>query len=128
MGTILPVAKALFTCDGHLGFAGQKSDLMGIFESITSDGGYPFVHPSFVVYSRLLQGQGTFPLRIDLSYAATGQYVGGSNVHQLVIPNRDKLMNVVVTLNDISFPQPGIYLVELFLDNQPIADTILELQ
>ena len=31
---IIPFAKALYLCDGHLGFANQKTDLMGIFNSI----------------------------------------------------------------------------------------------
>jgi len=26
---IIPFAKALYLCDGHLGFANQKTDLMG---------------------------------------------------------------------------------------------------
>ncbi len=31
---ITPVAKALYICDGHIGFANQKTDLMGIFNAI----------------------------------------------------------------------------------------------
>ena len=55
-GVILPVAKALYLCDGHLGFTSRKTDLMGIFDSIRPDGGYPHIHPSFVVFARLGKG------------------------------------------------------------------------
>ena len=51
-GVILPVAKTLYLCDGHLGFTSGKTDLMGIFDSIRPQGGYPHIHPSFVVFAR----------------------------------------------------------------------------
>jgi hypothetical protein len=127
-GVILPVAKALYLCDGHLGFTSGKTDLMGIFDSIRPQGGYPYVHPSFVVFARLAQGLGTIPFRVDIRLAATGQFVAGTVVNQLVFPNRDTVVNMVVTLKGVSFPQPGIFLVELWMDNQWVADTILELK
>src|SRR5271157_2846315 len=52
-GVILPVAKSLYLCDGHLGFTSRKADLIGIFDSIRPQGGYPHIHPSFVVFARL---------------------------------------------------------------------------
>jgi hypothetical protein len=64
--TIIPVAQALYLSDGHLGFPGGKSDLMGLFNSIRATH-YPHVQRQF--------------------------------------------------------PQPGIYLVELFCDGQWVADT-----
>lgn len=127
-GVILPVARALYLCDGHLGFTSGKTDLMGIFDSIRPQGGYPHVHPSFVVFARLAQGLGTIPFRVDIRLAATGQYVTGTLGNQLVIPNRDTIVNMVVTLKGVSFPRAGIYLVELLLDNQWVADTTLELK
>jgi len=52
-GIILPVAKSLYLCDGHLGLTSGKTDLMGIFDSIRPHGGYPHTHPSLVVFARL---------------------------------------------------------------------------
>ena len=127
-GVILPVAKALYLCDGHLGFASRKTDLMGIFDSIRPQCGYPHIHPSFVVFARMAQGLGTIPFRVDIRHAASGQFVAGTLVHQLVFPDRDTIVNTVVTLKGVSFPQPGIYFVELLLDNQWVADTTVELK
>jgi hypothetical protein len=127
-GVILPVAKALYLCDGHLGFTSRKTDLMGIFDAIQPQGGYPHVHPSFVAFARLAQGLGTIPFRVDIRLAATGQFVGGTLVNQLIFPDRDTIVNMVVTMKGVTFPQPGIYLVELLLDNQWVADTTLELK
>jgi hypothetical protein len=127
-GVILPVAKALYLCDGHLGFTSRKTDLLGIFDSIRPQGGYPHIHPSFVVFARLAQGLGTIPFRVDIRFAASGQFVAGTLVQQLVFPDRDTIVNMVVTVKGVSFPQPGTFLVELLLDNQWVADTTVELQ
>ena len=85
-GVILPVAKSLYLCDGHLGFSSGKTDLMGIFDSIRPQGGYPHIHPSFVVFARLAQGLGTIPFRVDIRLAAGGQFVAGTLVQQLAFP------------------------------------------
>jgi hypothetical protein len=60
----MPVAKSLYLCDGHLDFNSRKTDLMGIFDSIRPQGGYPHIQPSFVVFARLAQGLGTIPFRV----------------------------------------------------------------
>ncbi len=127
-GVILPVAKSLYLCDGHLGYSSRKTDLMGIFDSIRPQGGYPHIHPSFVVFARLAQGLGTIPFRMDICLAAGGQFVAGTLVQHLVFPYRDTIVNMVVTMNGVSFPQRGIFLVELLMDNQWVADTTVELK
>jgi hypothetical protein len=57
---------------------------------------------------------------------STGE--AGTLVRQLVFPDRDTIVNVAVTVKGVSFPQPGIFLVELLLDNQWMADTSVELK
>jgi hypothetical protein len=65
---------------------------------------------------------------VDIRLAASGQYVAGTVVQQLAFPDRDTIVNMVVTMKGVSFPQPGIFLVEFLLDNQWVADTTLELK
>jgi hypothetical protein len=87
VGVILPVVKSLYRCDGHLGFSSGKTDLMGVFDSIRPRGGYPYTHPSFVVFARLSQGLGTIPFRVDIRLASSGRFVAGTHVQQLVFQN-----------------------------------------
>lgn len=54
---IVPVAQALYLCDGHLGYPGGKTDLLGLFNRIHV-ASYPHVQRQFVVFARLLQGLG----------------------------------------------------------------------
>lgn len=101
---------------------------MGIFDSIRPDAGYPHIHPSFVVFAVLAQGLGTIPFRVDVRLAASGQFVAGTLVQHLAFPKRETIVNMVMTMKGVSFPQPGIFLVELMLDNQWAADTTVELK
>jgi len=65
---------------------------------------------------------------VDIRFAGSGRFVAGTSVQQLVFPDRDRIVNMVVSVKRVSFPQPGIFLVELLLDNQWVADTTVELK
>jgi hypothetical protein len=125
--TIVPVAQALYLCDGHIGVSGGKTDLMGLFNSIFPTG-YPHAQRHFVVFARLLQGLGRVPFYIDIRFALTQQLIHVSSTHTLVFPNRDTLVEMALTMKDVRFPRAGIYLVELYCDAQWVADTTLLLQ
>jgi hypothetical protein len=125
--TIVPVAQALYLCDGHLGFPGGKTDLMGLFNGIQATG-FPHVQKQFVVFARLHQGQGQVSFYVDIRLASTQQLIHVSSTHTLVFPNRDTVVEMALTLKGVRFPLPGIYLVELYCDAQWVADTTILLQ
>ncbi len=67
-------------------------------------------------------GEGFFQLKSILCHAAqgfkvlvSGQFVAGTLAQQLVFPDRDTVVNMVVTMKGVSFPQPGIFLVNYCL-------------
>jgi hypothetical protein len=124
--TIVPFAKALYLCDGHLGFANQKTDLMGLFNTIRAPK-YPHVQKQFVIFAQLVGGLGQVPFYIDVRLPQTGQLLHTTNTHVLQFPHRDKLVQLAYTMQDCLFPMPGVYLVELFCDGQWVADTPLDL-
>lgn len=115
--TVLPVAQALYLCDGHIGFPGGKTDLIGLFNSIRATS-YPHVQKQFVVFARLHQGLGQASCYVDIRFASTQQLIHVSSTHLVMFPDRD----TALTLHGVRFPQPGIYLVKLFCDAQWIAD------
>src|SRR5690348_6870811 len=94
--TIVPVAQALYLCDGHLGFAGGKTDLIGLFNSIQA-AAYPHVQKQFVVFARLLQGLGQVPFYIDIRFTGTQQLTHVSGTHTLLFPDRDTLVEMALT-------------------------------
>ena len=125
--TIIPVAQALYLCDGHIGFPGGKTDLVGLFNSIHA-GGYPHVQKQFVVFARLLQGLGQVSFYVDIRFAPTQQLIHMSSMHMLMFPDRDTVVEMALTLKGVRFPQAGIYLVELYCDAQWVADARILVQ
>lgn len=126
MPAVIPFAKALYLCDGHLGFANKKTDLIGVFNSIRATV-YPHRQRQFVIFAQLIGGLGQIPFYFDVTFPQTGQLVHTTNTNVLNFPRRDKLIQLVYTLHGCRFPAPGGYLVELFCDGQWVADTTLDL-
>ena len=124
---IVPIAKALYLCEGTIGFPGGKTDLMGLFNSINAPR-FPHAAKDFVVFAQLSHGLGRVPFYIDVRFAPTNQLVYTSNVHQALFPNRDMTVQIAYTVPACKFPQPGLYLVEFYCHNQWVADTTLLLR
>lgn len=121
---ILPLAKALYLCDGTIGFPGGKTDLVGLFNSINA-ASFPHAAKDFVVFAQMNQGLGQVPFYIDIRFAPTNRLMYTSNVHRAQFPNRDMTVQIAYTVPSFKFPQPGLYLVELYCNNQWVADTTL---
>lgn len=126
MATIIPCAKALYLCDGHLGFANQKTDLVGIFNAIRAPA-YPHRQTHFVIFAQLIGGLGRVPFYFDVKFPQRNRLVHTTQVNLIDFPHREKLIQVAFTIQGCKFPWAGRYLVELFCDGQWIADTSLEL-
>ena len=124
--TIIPTGKALYLCDGCMGFPNQKTDLVGLFNSIRPQH-YPHTQQQFVIFAQLIAGLGQVPFYLDIRFAATDQLVHTTNTQMLHFPHRQKVVQLAYTMQTCPFAQSGIYLVELFCDGQWVADTTLEL-
>ncbi len=121
---IVPIAKAIYLCDGSIGFPGGKTDLVGLFNTINA-ASFPHAAKDFVVFVQLSQGLGRVLFYIDIRFAPTNQLIYTSNVHQAQFPNRDMTVQIAYTVPSCKFPQVGLYLVELYCNNQWVADTTL---
>jgi hypothetical protein len=124
--SIIPVAKSLYLCDGCIGFANRKTDLVGLFNSIRPQD-YPHTQLHFVIFTQLIAGLGQVPFYFDVRFAATDQLVHTTTAHMLHFPNRQKVVQLAYTVQACPFAQAGVYLVELFCGGQWVADTSLEL-
>src|ERR1700690_1468556 len=94
---ITPVAKSLYLCDGHIGFANQKTDLVGIFNSIRAPA-YPHMQQHFVIFAQLIGGLGPISFYFDVSFSQTGQLVHTTNTHIVNFSRRDKLIQLAYTM------------------------------
>jgi hypothetical protein len=64
----------------------------------------------------------------DIRFAPTQQLIHVSTTQTLIFPDRDTLVEMALTMKHVRFPQPGIYLIELYCNAQWVADTTLLLQ
>jgi len=124
--TIIRTVKGLYLCDGCIGFANQKTDLVGLFNSIRPRQ-YPHLQQQFVMFAQLISGLGQVPFYFDVRFAAADQLVHTTATQMLHFSSRQKLVQLAYTIQGCPFARPGIYLVELFCDGQWVADTALEL-
>ena len=122
---ILPFPNSLFVCEGCIGFSG-KTDLVNIFNAIHPPG-YPYLQKLFVVYARLSQGLGHIPFFVEIHLAKTQQLIHVTNTFTLNFPDRDKTVEMALNMPNIPFPQAGLYLVQLYLDNKWACECTLQL-
>jgi hypothetical protein len=118
--------KSLYLCDGHLGIANQKTDLIGLFNSIRPST-YPHVHERFVIFCQLIGGLGQMPFYFDITFAKTEQRIHTTKTSILTFERREKLIQLAFTMQNCQFPMPGTYLVEFYVGGQWISDTRLDL-
>ncbi|HYT94244.1 MAG TPA: hypothetical protein VEL76_36345 [Gemmataceae bacterium] len=121
---ILPVAKGVYLCDYVIGYENGKTDLYGLFNAIRPQK-YPHTQGRFCVFAQLVNGLGQISFHIDVRNASRDELVHTTQTHQLSFPDRNTLVQMVLTIEQCPFPQPGIYLVELFCDNKWVSDTSL---
>jgi hypothetical protein len=80
-----------------------------------------------VIFAQLIGGLGHVPFYLDVTLARTAQVVHTTSTQVLGFSRRDKLVQMVYTMQGCRFPVPGVYLVELYCDGQWVADTSLDL-
>jgi hypothetical protein len=128
MASIVPVAKALTLCDRIVGQPKGKVDLFGLFNAIRPPAGYPFVLRRFCAFAQLGSGLGDLDVHVDISRAATGEFVWATDPHRLRFPTREAILQVALRIDGCEFDRPGLYLVELYCDNVWVCDTRLLLR
>ena len=101
---ITPFAKALFLCEGTIGFSNQKTDIVGLFNSIRP-AHYPHVQSQFVCFAQLSGGLGQVPFYFRVRFARTGQLVHLTTVGLLKFARRTQVIQLSVTV--CGCPQPG---------------------
>lgn len=125
--TIIPVVSSIYLVDGSVGYPGGKTDLVGIFNTISAPA-FPHVQKHFVVYARLVLGLGRIPFLVEIRDASTYQLIHVSATNTLTFADRDKTIELALTMRGIKFPHAGTFLVELHCSGQLAADARLQIR
>ena len=125
---IIPVAKAMYLCDYHVGYSNAKVDLYGLFNAIRPENGYPYSNGRFCVFAQLANGLGQVPFFIDVRFAPTDQLVYTTETRTLSFPDRSTLVQMAMRIEGCRFQNAGLYLLELFCENTWVCDASLLLR
>ena len=123
---IVPVAKTLYVCDYQFGGVQGKTDIYGLFNTISAPS-FPHVQLRFCVFAQLGDGLGEVPYFIDI-HGPDGKLVHTSGIKQLRFPSRIHIVQMAHEIRGCIFPNPGVYIVELWCDNTWVADTTVSLR
>jgi hypothetical protein len=90
---------------------------------------YPLLHPQLSVFAQLTECRGTAEYQIRVHQADTDQPLFGSSVRRLTLPHDPlALHGLRFRLLRCRFLRPGLYWVQLWIDNEMAAQTPLLLQ
>lgn len=124
--SVVPIAKAVYLCDFHVGYQDGKTDLYGLFNAIRPQA-YPHIQRSFVIFAQLLNGLGDVSLFVDIRHAGRDELIYTTNIKVVRFPDRTTLVQMGLVIEGYQFAEPGVYLVELFCNNMWVADTTVVL-
>lgn len=124
---IVPVTRSLYLCDFHVGYQDGRVDLSGVHNALRP-AVYPHARERFVAFAQLTGGVGDVPIRLAIRPADADQpsYVTPPRV--LRFRDRLTVYQVALAVEGVRFPEPGLYLVELYGHGMMICDTTLRLR
>lgn len=120
---VISTAKALYLCE-EVDVEGGKTNLYAILDGVQPRV-YPHIQPSFVCFAQLRGGLGDVRCHVDVRLADTYQLVYNTNGYPLNFSDRSAIRQLAVTIEGCPFASPGLYLVELYCNNEWVADTTL---
>lgn len=123
---IVPFAKAVYLCDAVFGSERGKIDMYGVFNSVRPKQ-FPHVIPQFVILSQLSGGLGDVPFHFDIRRAEDDALIRCTERRLLPFPDRSIVHFVAMTVEECVFDRPGLYLVQLYCNNQWVADASLQM-
>jgi hypothetical protein len=124
---ILPVARSLFLCDFHIGYSDGRVDLYGILNALRP-AIYPHNRRQLVVFAQLVNGIGHVPFFFEVRRERDDALVRATAERTLHFADRTAMVQAVMTIGDLQFPEPGVYIVSLFCHNTWVCDTLLSLE
>jgi hypothetical protein len=123
---ILPVFRSIYLCERHQPCPASKVNLDGVFTSLRPTV-YPFVVPEFTAFVQMAGGAGSLGFHFDIIHAATNQLVSATPARQVSFPNRIVTVLLAQRIQNCRFDRSGLYLVQMFCNNQFMGDAPVRL-
>jgi hypothetical protein len=124
---VVPVSRSLFLCEAHIGYPDARDDLYGVF-NVLRPPAFPYTHQYLVVFAQLTGGSGNVPFFFEVRRARDDALLRVTAVYVLHFPDRTTPVPLALTIQNVFFAEPGVYVVSLFCHNSWVCDTTLSLQ
>ena len=124
---IIPVSRSLYLCDFHVGYQDGKVDLYGIFNAIRADS-FPLARPRLVVFVQLSGGIGDVPFYFDVRQDGTDVGICTTPIRSMRFSSRTAVIQLAMTIEGVHFPEPGMYVIDLFCHNKWVCDATVLVQ
>jgi hypothetical protein len=126
-GMILPTIRSLFLCDRIVRYPNGKSDVCGIYTHAEVDE-FPHLRVQFVIFCELTDGLGQVPFCLRIVEANRGEQLYSTPVRTIHFTDPLKTIQLVYRWQLVTFDEEGVYFIELWCDNECIADARLTLE
>ena len=127
MASVIPVAKAVFLCDDILSDPARgKPHLIGLLNAIRAPS-FPYSLDRLRVFAKLVGGFGEVKCRVVIHHARSELVVYQSADQVLRFADRRMTIYANFRLQNLTWPAPGEYLVELYCNGQFVDDATVEL-
>jgi hypothetical protein len=122
-----PFALSMIICDAvHLDPSTGKAYILGCFGAVGADS-FPASHSSMAVFAEVTDCRGKTPFLVRVIDVDERQEPVAVAVTQLDIPDPLAITMLVLRLEEMVFPNPGEYRVQLFSGEVPLMERRLSL-
>ena len=118
----IPVIRGLYLAVVATPKEDAQIDLIGVFNSLSVDG-FPHRMNEFCLYAQLTDGFGDIAAFAEISEAETGRLVHKTGEYRLHFSSRLQVVQLLLRVRGVQFSKPGVYFVDLYCDNNYLADT-----
>ena len=98
-----------------------KFILLGLFEAINAKA-FPATHPALFVANRWCKGEGRFSQKVRIINTKDKSVVFQTDDQPFELPDIDHHHTLISRFNNLVFPSPGKYWVEVLLDNELVIN------
>jgi hypothetical protein len=118
---IKPNLQFSVLCDDVRREDNGKFMLIGIFEAINAKK-FPATHPALFVATRWCKGEGTFTQKIRIVNPKDNLPVFQTDDQVFELADIDRHHTLISRFNNLVFPSPGKYWLEVLLDNELVIN------
>jgi hypothetical protein len=114
-----PVCKAILLCVDAFKEHDGTTTIKGVFDFLRALS-IPFTESPFFVYTRLVNGIGTYAVSAEIRDRMNGTVLGETRAYERDFPDRHTACETVFHVSTITFPRWGAYEFVIFADGAEI--------